>query len=170
MDRIDISPAVFPEDREKVAALFSAYAESLNIDLSFQSFDDELAQLPGKYATEKGGALLLAYDSSSKAIGCVAVRAFSPPRTCELKRLYIIPEARGMGAAQRLMDAVVLRARRLGYTDMLLDTLASMKAARKLYERYGFEEVDKYYENPIEGTVFMSANLEHVTSATKISA
>ena len=168
-------PAEFSRDREVVAALFAAYAESLNIDLSFQSFSDELSQLPGKYAAEKGGTLFLAHatDSSpARVIGCVAVRAFSPPETCELKRLYIVPEARGMGAAQRLMDAAIGKARQLGYSHMLLDTLASMTAARKLYVQYGFEEVDKYYDNPIEGTVFMRAALKdvHSQSATTRSA
>lgn len=165
MATITIVPAEFPRDREVVAALFAAYAGSLKIDLSFQNFDDELSQLPGKYAAEAGGALLLARDTSSKAIGCVAVRAFSPRQTCELKRLYVVPEARGMGAAQRLMDAAIGRARQLGYGDMLLDTLASMKAARALYERYGFKQVEKYYDNPIEGTVFMRAVLGEVPSA-----
>lgn len=163
MSTVSSFPAEFPRDREAVAALFAAYAESLNIDLSFQDFDDELSQLPGKYATEKGGTLLLARDSSAKVIGCVAIRAFSPQEhTCELKRLYIIPEARGMGAAQQLMDAAIERARQLGYHDMLLDTLASMTAARALYTRYGFKEIKKYYDNPIEGTVFMRVVLEEV--------
>ncbi|KAF2450147.1 GNAT family acetyltransferase [Karstenula rhodostoma CBS 690.94] len=164
MPEITITPAEFPRDREAVAALFAAYAESLRIDLSFQSFADELSQLPGKYAAEKGGTLFLAHAADAslpKVVGCVAVRAFSPPDTCELKRLYIVPEARGMGAAQRLMDAAIEKARELGYDHMLLDTLASMMAARKLYARYGFAEVDKYYDNPIAGTVFMRAALKH---------
>ncbi|KAL1599836.1 hypothetical protein SLS60_007641 [Paraconiothyrium brasiliense] len=173
MATISITPAQFPRDREVVATLFAAYAESLNIDLSFQSFDDELSQLPGKYAAEKSGTLLLAYDSNTSpatVIGCVAVRAFSPPDTCELKRLYIVPEARGMGAAQRLMDAAIGKARELNYHYMLLDTLASMTAARKLYVRYGFEEVDRYYDNPIEGTVFMRAALKDVRSESAMSS
>ncbi|KAJ4354338.1 uncharacterized protein N0V89_006073 [Didymosphaeria variabile] len=175
MSTIIITPAQFPRDREVVATLFAAYAESLNIDLSFQSFADELSRLPGKYAAEKGGTLFLAHGSNTSPaniIGCVAVRAFSSPKTCELKRLYIVPEARGMGAAQRLMDAAIEKARELNYDYMLLDTLASMTAARKLYVRYGFEEVDKYYDNPIEGTVFMRAALKdvHSESATLSSA
>ncbi|KAF1976571.1 acetyltransferase, GNAT family [Bimuria novae-zelandiae CBS 107.79] len=177
MATVKISPAEFPRDREVVAGLFAAYAESLNIDLSFQSFSDELSQLPGKYAAENGGALFLAYATdvaSAQVVGCVALRAFAPPVTCELKRLYVVPEARGMGAAQRLMDATFEAARNMGYSEMLLDTLASMTAAQKLYRRCGFKETNKYYNNPIDGTVFMKAVLEDVNlpseSATKISA
>ncbi|KAL5400132.1 hypothetical protein PMIN06_000145 [Paraphaeosphaeria minitans] len=159
MPTITITPAGFPRDREAVAALFAAYAKSLNIDLSFQRFADELSQLPGKYAAEHGGTLFLAQATDAKIVGCVAVRAFPSPDTCELKRLYIVPEARGVGTAQRLVDAAMEEARALGYRYMLLDTLASMAAARKLYVRCRFEEVDKYYDNPIEGTVFMKAAL-----------
>ncbi|KAJ4289077.1 hypothetical protein N0V90_011419 [Kalmusia sp. IMI 367209] len=161
MATVTISAAEFPRDLDVVAELFAAYAKSLNIDLSFQSFADEVSQLPGKYATDKGGALFLAYMAdTSKAIGCVAVRALSPPAACELKRLFVVPDARGLGAAQRLMDAALNRAQKLGYSDILLDSLANMTAARKLYARYGFEEVDKYYDNPIAGTVFMKASLQ----------
>lgn len=75
-----------------------------------------------------------------------------------------------MGVAHRLMDAAIEEARRLGYTEMLLDTLASMKAARKLYEGHGFEEIDKYYDNPIEAVVFMKAMLVSAESAIETSA
>lgn len=162
MSNITVRPAEFPHDRDVAAALFAAYAESLNIDLSFQNFSDELSQLPGKYAAKKRGALFLASGTTSspenRVVGCVALRTFSSD-ICELKRLYIVPEARGMGAAQCLMDAAIAKARELGYSYMLLDTLASMTAARKLYARYGFAEGDKYYDNPIDGTVFMRAAL-----------
>ncbi|KAF2245702.1 acetyltransferase [Trematosphaeria pertusa] len=167
-----IIPAQFPRDREVVASLFAAYAKSLEIDLTFQAFEEELAQLPGKYAPSNGGALFLAHashpaptlktpphlsppPSQPKAIGCVALRGFSPPHICELKRLYIAPDSRGLGAGRDLLEAVLARARELGYREMLLDTLPSMVAARKMYAQYGFEEVGKYYESPIEGTTFM---------------
>lgn len=159
---VEIVPAGFPRDREAVASLFDAYAKSLGIDLSFQSFADELSQLPGKYAADKGGALMIAYianEQPARIIGCVAVRAFPLPATCELKRLYVVPECRGIGAAQGLIESAMTRAKALGYREMLLDTLPSMEAARKLYVRYGFEGVDKYYDSPIEGTVFMRAML-----------
>lgn len=171
-DALTISPAEYPRDRDFVVELFLAYAKSLGIDLSYQSFEEELSQLPGKYATENGGALFLASTSrpsqttsdsisqqSSKCIGCVAVRPFTAPRTCELKRLYITPDARGLGAGRLLLEAAIAKAKELGYKEMLLDSLSSMVPARKLYAQYGFQEVEKYYDSPIEGTVFMKAAL-----------
>jgi len=169
-----ISPTEFPRDREVVARLFTAYAKSLEIDLAFQNFELELCSLPGKYSTENGGALYLARISSSplttastseeasttsEVIGCAALRAFNASHICELKRLYIAPRSRGLGAGRKLLECVIARAKDLGYKEMLLDTLPSMVEARKMYEKYGFEECEKYYDSPIEGTKFMRLKL-----------
>jgi ribosomal protein S18 acetylase RimI-like enzyme len=162
--KVTIEPAQLPRDHEAVNNLLTAYAHSLAIDLSFQNFDAELASLPGKYATATGGELLLASISTSSSppaatiIGCAALRAFAP-YTCEIKRLYVVPEARSVGAGRMLLEAMIERARALGYQDMLLDTLPSMLNARKLYGLFGFEEVEPYYDSPVEGTCFMRLKL-----------
>jgi ribosomal protein S18 acetylase RimI-like enzyme len=167
---LTIRPAQFPEDLQFVSDLFQAYAISLPIDLSFQNFEHELASLPGKYSPENGGALYLASTPSSNAIsdpsksnreivGCACLRAFAAPNICELKRLYITPESRGLGAGRKLLEQTINRAKELGYKEMLLDTLPSMVAARAMYKRFAFEIVDKYYDSPIEGTVFMRLRL-----------
>jgi ribosomal protein S18 acetylase RimI-like enzyme len=155
-----VRPAIFPADNETVSTLFMAYAQSLPLKLDFQNFERELADLPGKYAEEKGGAVFVAYTTSSglevpkeRAIGIVAVRAFAAPETCELKRLYVMPSSRGLGVSKLLLDAVLATARELGYKEMLLDTLCSMTPARGLYERYGFTLIEKYYDS-VEGVVF----------------
>lgn len=184
---VRIRPAIFPDDKEIVGQLFLAYARSLPISLDFQNFEHELAALPGKYASEKGGAVWLAYaavdqESSStttnsdntnnaQAIGCIAIRPFfstpttaesatllsnstSPTTTtCELKRLYLTPASRGLGVSKLLMDVAISHAKKLGYKEMLLDTLNSMTPARRLYEGYGFEEIGSYYES-VEDAVF----------------
>ncbi|KAF2127681.1 acyl-CoA N-acyltransferase [Dothidotthia symphoricarpi CBS 119687] len=156
---VDIRPAMFPNDRTIVGELFLAYAQSLPISLDFQNFEHELAGLPGKYAVGNGGALYLAYTTSStepfseQVIGCVAIRPFTPPESCELKRLYLTPESRGLGVSKILMDAALCKAKELGYKEMLLDTLRSMTPARRLYEGYGFVETEEYYKS-VEDAVF----------------
>jgi GNAT superfamily N-acetyltransferase len=163
---ITILPAEFPRDRPLVAELFLGLEAALppHINLSHQSFQDELAQLPGKYKTENGGAVLLAYattPTTTTCIGCVCVRALDvAPDTCELKRLFTTPEARGLGAGRALMVAGMARAKELGYKEMLLDTLPLFKAARKLYDECGFEVTAKYNNNPFEEVVFMKAKLQ----------
>ena len=149
-------PAKFPADKEMVGNLFLAYAESLPISLNFQNFSEEFASLPGKYAVENGGILYLAYTetptshdwpATEKLIGCVGLRSFEAQKRCELKRLYLTPESRGLGVSKLLMDVVIAKAQELGYQDMLLDTLSSMTVARRLYEKYVFIEIDAYYES-----------------------
>jgi ribosomal protein S18 acetylase RimI-like enzyme len=52
------------------------------------------------------------------------------------------------------MEVAISHARKLGYKEMLLDTLRNMTTARKIYEGYGFEEVDSYYENPNDAVFY----------------
>jgi ribosomal protein S18 acetylase RimI-like enzyme len=160
--------ARFPADRKRVSQLFLEYAQSLPIPLDFQGFEDELARLPGKYSSENGGAIFLACicnastnqeeqsNSQETIIGIVALRSFlttnSVP-TCELKRLYIVPSGRGLGVAKKLIDAVIAKAREMSYKEMLLDSLSGMTAARRLYEGYGFVEIESYYQS-VEDAVF----------------
>ncbi|KAF1850650.1 acyl-CoA N-acyltransferase [Cucurbitaria berberidis CBS 394.84] len=163
--KVKVRPALFPADKEAVSKLFLAYAHSLPISLDFQNFEHELAELPGKYGVENGGAVFLAYTpleahtngpEEEQVIGCIALRSFSSSNsipTCELKRLYLAPESRGRGVSKLLLDMAIQQARVLGYKEILLDTLSSMTAARALYMRYGFEEIESYYES-VEGAVF----------------
>ncbi|KAK4897301.1 hypothetical protein LTR27_004821 [Elasticomyces elasticus] len=147
------------KDLADIAELFKAYAQSLGIDLAFQDFSNELANLPGKYAAPSG-AILLAHNSSNQAIGCVGLRSLSDPGYCEMKRLYVSPQGRGAGLGRLLADAVVQEAKRLGYKTMRLDTLETMSSAQALYKSLGFREVEAYYETPLAGTIFLELMLD----------
>jgi ribosomal protein S18 acetylase RimI-like enzyme len=172
-NRVQIRVATFPADKTAVGELFLAYASSLPIKLDFQGFEDELANLPGKYAQEMGGHVYLAYEAlesprmsdafspqNEDVIGVVGLRRFPTTNTvptCELKRLYVASDYRGLGVSKMLMDAVLHKAREMGYRE--LDTLSSMTPARRLYQSYGFEEIDKYYES-VEDAVFYKKSLQ----------
>jgi GNAT superfamily N-acetyltransferase len=155
---IRIVTARFPADDAVVRGLFAEYADSLGIDLSFQGFAAELAQLPGRYAPPLG-VILLARDGAGGALGCVALRPTSMPGTAEMKRLYLRPAARGRALGRRLAEAVIGCAREAGHARVVLDTLASMHAARRLYAELGFREVPPYYDNPLPGTLYMALDL-----------
>jgi ribosomal protein S18 acetylase RimI-like enzyme len=145
-----------PELLPHVRVLFEEYAASLDVDLSFQDFERELAALPGDYAPP-GGRILLALDGD-EPVGCVALRAFEPG-VCELKRLYVRPVAQGSGLGRRLAEAIVEAGRAAGYDRMRLDTLPSMTAARGLYRSLGFEEIEAYRPNPVHGTTYFELRL-----------
>lgn len=140
--------------------LFQEYAATLGVDLCFQDFDNELAQLPGAYAAPRG-ALVLAVMGDELA-GCCALRAIDSTdyaNACEMKRLYVRPAFRGIGIGRLLAEAIVEKGRVLGYNAILLDTLSDMEAARALYEELGFEEIPPYYFNPIAGAHYLKADL-----------
>lgn len=157
MMRFVITPAREPADIAAVAALFRVYAASLPVDLGYQGFAEELAGLPGAYAPP-GGALLLARGMDGGALGCVALRPLGPG-LCEMKRLYVAPEARGLRLGRALAEAVIEAARTLGHRELRLDTLPFMADAKGLYARLGFREVPPYYDTPVEGTVFLALEL-----------
>ena len=157
MPAFTISPVRSPEDLAATMALFEAYAASLGINLSYQNFVAEMAAMPGKYAPP-AGELLLARDDKGTPLGCVGLRPLSDG-SCEMKRLYVTPEGRGLGLGKALAETIVAESRRIGYREMLLDTLPSLTAAIGLYERMGFRPIPAYYDTPIAGTLFFSLKL-----------
>ena len=154
-----IVPAGMPEDLPEVKALFLEYAKSLGVDLSFQGFDREVEALPGDYVPPLGAILLASANGAN--VGVVAMRALESG-VCEMKRLYVRPEARGSGAGRLLAEAILDAGRRAGYERMRLDTLPTMSAAYALYRRLGFHEIPPYRHNPIEGTRFLECRLAKV--------
>ena len=142
---------------EQVRQFFRNYAAWLGVDLSFQNFDEEMATLPGRYAAPHGR---LFYASvNGKGAGCVGVRPLADG-VCELKRLYVEPQFRGLGVGRALALAGIEAARELGYRKILLDTLPAMRIAVRLYRELGFLEAPAYYQTPIEGTQFLALDLE----------
>src|SRR5258708_23887692 len=145
---VEILRASTPAHIAVARELFLEYGSSLGFSLCFQSFDQELAELPGKYAPPRG-RLLLAFRGAD-AMGCVALRplpasegqpdALHPDdRVCEMKRLYVRPAARGMQLGRQLVQQVIAEARAIGYRRMRLDTVPGvMDAAIALYRRMGF--------------------------------
>lgn len=140
------------ENLEQVKVLFEGYADSLDFDLCFQNFEEELVNLPGCYARPDGCILLARYNE--EIAGCVALRKLSDG-ICEGKRLYVKPQFRGLKIGRKLVEALIAEARKIGYTRMRGDTLASMKVALALYASLGFKQIEPYCCNPIEGAIFI---------------
>lgn len=137
--------------------LSKEYAASLGVDLCFQNFECELAELPGDYAPP-AGRLLMAMDGA-RAAGCVALRKIDD-ETCEMKRLYFRSEIRGKGAGKALVNAILSEALAIGYQRMRLDTLPQMKQAIALYRSLGFRPIPAYRHNPVAGALFLELDLK----------
>jgi len=137
--------------------LFLEYAQSLGFSLCFQSFDTELAGLPGDYAPPEGRLLLAQYEG--QLAGCVALHKLEPG-ICEMKRLYLRPRFRGKGLGRALADQIIAEARQIGYQRIRLDTVEPvMKDAVGMYRKIGFREIASYRLNPIAGTLYMELQL-----------
>lgn len=147
------TPDLIPRVRE----LFIEYESSIGISLCFQSFEQELAELPGDYAPPDG-RLYLALEGAQTA-GCVALRKFTEG-TCEIKRLYVRPLYRGQGLGRRLVLRLIEAAREIGYQRMRLDTLPMMKRAIELYRSLGFRPIVAYRENPVAGALYFELRLD----------
>jgi len=141
---------------KEVKQLFNEYAQSLKVNLDFQDFETELKTLPGKYAPPDGVLIIALVDGL--AVGCVALRKICDG-TCEMKRLYVRDEFKGLGIGKRLSTMIIEEASKLNYHYIRLDTLASLKKAQDLYISLGFYDIEPYTYNPVEGARFMELKL-----------
>lgn len=157
MSTLTITPALDETDVETARTLLLEYAASLEVDLAYQDFQREVASLPGDYAPPRG-CLLLARNGTS-ALACVGVRPLDDA-VCEMKRLYVRPEARGTGLGRQLTMAAIDFGRVAGYRAMRLDTLPSMTSAQSLYASLGFRKIAPYRASPVVGNVFMELALD----------
>jgi len=154
---IKIVEANTKEFVEKTKELIREYAQSLEFDLGFQDFDQEMENFPGQYAFPKG-CLYIALDAN-QLIGCVALRDLGQG-ICEMKRLYVKPYFRGQKVGKLLAEVVIKAARDMGYDYMRLDTIPSMRHANMLYNALGFKQITPYRFNPLEGATFFELNLK----------
>lgn len=138
---------------EQVKTKIIEYTTRLGRDLSFQNIDEELSNPAIKYAAPQG-ELLVALDDHEKVIGMVAYHKHSDER-CEMKRLYVSPECRGMKLGEKLVDEIIQHAKNAGFKEMVLDTIVPLQAAIHLYKKMGFEECEPYYHNPMDDVIYM---------------
>ncbi|ANZ61338.1 acetyltransferase [Secundilactobacillus paracollinoides] len=133
-----------------------AYSKTLNLDLSFQNFQEEIASLDTRYNGPKGALLIAEIDG--QPAGVVAVHEFSEG-VAELKRLYVDPNFRQFGLGAELVERIIAIATDKGYQRIRLDTLPTMTGAQKIYRALGFHAIEAYRYNPVVGTLFLEKTL-----------
>ena len=150
---MDLIQAETSQQIHTARELFREYEAWVGISLCFQSFEFEVANLPGDYRMPSG-RLLLASEEDQTA-GCIALRKLTDD-TCEMKRLYLRPQYRGRGLGHAMVERIIVDGRFIGYRRMRLDTLPGrMDKAIALYEQFGFRDIPPYYDNPVAGARFM---------------
>ena len=156
------------EGLDQIKTLFREYflwlEEVHDLYVSYQGIEDEIATLPGAYATPSG-RLLLAYEKG-EAAGCGALSPLDK-NNCELKRMYIRFAYRGKGLGRAIALRLIDEAKQAGYKYVLLDTGSFMYAAQALYRSLGFKETESYSEVPEDiksRTVFMKLELKSQTT------
>lgn len=143
---------------EIVRSLFLEYESTLNVDLCFQGFQKELAELPGEYA-RPSGRLLVAFKRD-EAVGCGAFRKLEGD-VCEMKRLFVRPKHQGRSIGSALARALIQGAQAAGYSRMRLDTMPEMRRAISMYRALGFQEIPAYRFNPVPGSLFFELQLSN---------
>lgn len=147
-----------PEEYLLAAQLFQEYVIEIGIDLTFQNFEAEINDLQKQYSRPEG-VLFLAYDDNDLAVGCVGLRKLEKT-VCELKRMFIKPEGRGKGLGSLLVEKCIEIGIELGDSKIRLDTLSSMHAAIRAYEKAGFYEIESYRFNPFDEAKYYERGLE----------
>ena len=137
--------------------LFLEYQKELGVNLCFQSFEEELSQLPQMYGGKDGCLLLAKYDNDDA--GCIAIRRKTAV-TCEMKRLFVRPSYKNLGIGRQLVTEILEQARVLQYKHMVLDTLNTLIPALHLYQQFGFTQTAAYYNNPLEGVIYLEKYLD----------
>ena len=151
MRKIEIDKIRNDQDLEDIKQLFREYVEFLQISLDFQDFENELAKLPAKYA-EPEGSIFLA-KVGGQAAGCIALWKLEVG-VCEMKRLFVKTEFRGLGIGKMLANKLMEEAKNKGYSTIKLDTLRRLKSANYLYVSMGFRETLPYNFNPEPDIVY----------------
>lgn len=133
--------------------LFIEYANTLNFDLCFQNFNNELEELNSMYNKPYGGIILIKENATEEFVGCVGIRK-SEDGIAELKRMYIQESHRHKGLGEQLLDLAIDLSRELDYKKIRLDTIKTMTSAIKLYQSKGFKSIEPYRFNPDKDALF----------------
>lgn len=147
-DAVEISTIQSIDDAAIARIIREVGAEFGAVGPGFGPGDDEVAAMSRHYFAEDGACYLVA-RLNNRIVGGGGIAPFDKAAgVCELRKLFLLPESRGLGIGRRLLSQCLDFAVHAGYSHCYLDSLRSMDAAIKLYERFGFQHLDR----PMAGT------------------
>ena len=149
--------------KEEIRALFSEYTSMLTANdpsmqgyLAIQNYEEELSHLEEKYGPPPGRLYLA--RCGKEAAGCIGLKKIDD-QNCEMKRFYVRPQFRGRKLGVQLMQKIIMDAREIGYSHMLLDTLPFLEDAIRMYKKSGFYTIDRYNDSPVSTSIYMRLDL-----------
>lgn len=161
MMNTEIIPAY--RHKEEIRVLFSEYTSMLTANdpsmqgyLAIQNYEEELSHLEEKYGPPSGRLYLAC--CGREAAGCIGLKKIDD-QNCEMKRFYVRPQFRGRKLGVQLMQKIIMDAREIGYSHMLLDTLPFLEDAIRMYKKSGFYTIDRYNDSPVSTSIYMRLDL-----------
>lgn len=134
--------SIEPRDDTQVASIIRTVMPEFGATGSgFAINDPEVDWMSRAYAAPRSAYFVVEHEGQVVG-GGVAPLAGGDDDTCELRKMYFLPQARGMGAGAAMMARCLEAARVFGFTQCYLETLRGMDAAMRLYERTGFRRID----------------------------
>jgi putative acetyltransferase len=127
-------------DRERVVALVFGVLSEYGLPAEPESKDSDLNDIESNYI-DSGGVFELIEDREGNLLGTYGLYPLDRD-TCELRKMYFLPQIRGLGLGRRILERAVGHARRLGFKAMVLETISVLKEAIRLYTRFGFVPVE----------------------------
>ena len=148
---------ITPEEEKEIQKVYEVAFRD-DIGLVFDpKIDADFVEPLKYYSADVNGAYLVVRrkpegegDGKGVIVGTCALRPLVEltPKSVELKRMFLLPEARGLGISKTVMTMIIERAKALGYDRIVLDTKLKLVAANKVYEKFGFKDCERYNDNP----------------------
>jgi len=151
-----VKRATFPQDLDTVLAIYREYISTTSADLAFQNNEQDFLQLAQTYSSPES-QIFLGLDEK-QILGCAAFKRYTED-ICEMKRVYVRPQARGLGLGASLVKQIVQQAREAGYKKICLDVLPEFESAYHLYQSLGFKPHPAITQNPVLGTRYLALTL-----------
>lgn len=146
-----VKPIVAEQNEEICNIIKAVGAEFGAIGEGFGPSDAEVEAM-SHYYTEENKSLYLVATLDGKVVGGCGLAPFSGSNeVCELKKLFLLPQSRGLGLGKQLTLDCLAFAKQQGFSQCYLDTLSSMKSAIALYEKVGFQHLSAPIETTIHG-------------------
>lgn len=151
-----VKRAKFPQDLDAVLAIYREYVSTTSADLAFQNNEQDFLQLAQTYSSPESQIFLCLNDK--QILGCAAFKRYTKD-ICEMKRVYVRPQARGQGLGAKLVTQAVRTARAVGYKKICLDVLPEFEVAYRVYQSLGFKPHPPITQNPVLGTRYLALTL-----------